>query len=534
MNTDSHNAISATAKHYETHLAPVYLWMAGGFDASISRGGNELDTVCQNPPNGSTAVDLGAGFGMHAIPLARRGYSVLAIDTSSLLLDVLRDHVETLPVLAVEDDLLAFQKHLKAKAQLILCMGDTLTHLSETQSVEQLFSRVAESLDSGGTFITTFRDYTSPLVGEGRFIPVRADSDRIMTCFLEYFPDYVTVHDILHERNGSSWQSRISAYRKLRLSQEWVSAALQARGFAVRIEPGLAGMVRVIAHARLRSPFMSFGKQESTQNMNPSSPQRFNALASGYAISEVHTGSPTLDRLHTLLPHVDSVCDLASGAGHTGLGFAGIASRIVAVDPAPNMLAQVRCLAAERGVAVETVDAFAESIPLASASFDLVVCRLAAHHFSDLHKAMAEMVRLVRPGGHVAVIDMEGDDDPSLDALNHEIEVLHDPTHVRSYTAKYWRELFAANGLAIEACENRCREIPDGLTVERWCELGDSGTEALQSIHDRLASVPPEWLSELEIMRDADGKFRIPVRTLLILGSKPSETLARRSATSGR
>lgn len=131
------------------------------------------------------------------------------------------------------------------------------------------------------------------------------------------------------------------------------------------------------------------------------------------------------------------------------------------------------------------------------------------------------MVRLARPGGHVAVIDMEGDDDPSLDALNHEIEVLHDPTHVRSYTAKYWRELFASNGLAIKACENRCREIPDGLTVERWCELGDSGTEALQAIHDRLASVPPEWLLELEIMRDADGKFRIPVRTLLILGSKP-------------
>ncbi|MCK9396682.1 MAG: methyltransferase domain-containing protein [Methylobacter sp.] len=258
--------------------------------------------------------------------------------------------------------------------------------------------------------------------------------------------------------------------------------------------------------------------------MNPSSPQRFNALAAGYASSEVHTGSPTLDRLHTLLPRVDSVCDLACGAGHTGLGFAAIASRIVAVDPAPNMLAQVRRLAAERGVAVETVEAFAESIPLVSASFDLVVCRLAAHHFSNLPKAMAEMTRLAKPGGYLAIIDMEGDENPTLDALNHKIEVLHDPTHVRSYTAKHWRELFAANGLEVEACENRYWEIPGGLTVARWCELGDSGTEAFQTIHDQLAAVPPEWLSELEITRDADGGFRIPVRTLLILGRKPSDS----------
>lgn len=254
--------------------------------------------------------------------------------------------------------------------------------------------------------------------------------------------------------------------------------------------------------------------------MTPHASQRFDALAANYAISEVHSVSPTLDRLHALLPRVESVCDVASGAGHTGLSFAGIASQIVAVDPAPNMLVQVRQLTAERNFSVETVEAFSESIPLPSASFDLVVCRLAAHHFSDLPKAMSEMTRLAKSGGHVAIIDMEGDVNPALDALNHEIEVLHDPTHVQSYTASHWRKLFTENGLEVEACENRCREIPDGLSVARWCDLGGSGSEALQAIHDRLAATSQEWLTELEITRDADGGFRIPVRTLLILGRK--------------
>jgi SAM-dependent methyltransferase len=255
--------------------------------------------------------------------------------------------------------------------------------------------------------------------------------------------------------------------------------------------------------------------------MSISSPQRFDALAGRYASSEVHASSPTLDRLHELVPQVESVCDVASGAGHTGLGFAGIASRIVAVDPAPNMLAQCRRLAAERGVALETVEACAEAIPLPSESFELVVCRLAAHHFTDLPKAMSEMTRLTKPGGHVVVIDMEGDEDPSLDALNHEIEVLHDPTHVRSYTARHWRELFVASGLEIRACETRFREIPSGLTVRRWCELGDSGPDAMQAIRNRLAAASPESLAKLEITRDADGEFRIPVRTLLVIGRKP-------------
>jgi len=239
--------MATVAEHYKTHLAPVYLWMAGGFDAAVSRGETEIEATLPNLSRGITAVDLGAGFGMHAIPLARRGCSVVAMDTSSILLEELRRHAGALPVRAVEDDLLSFQRHLESKAEVILCMGDTLTHLSEAQSVEKLFSRVAESLRPGGKFIATFRDYTSPLVGEERFVPVRSDTHRILTCFLEYGPGYVNVHDVLHERNGSTWQLRVSAYRKLRLSPEWVSAALQGNGFSVRIEPGLAGMVRVVA-----------------------------------------------------------------------------------------------------------------------------------------------------------------------------------------------------------------------------------------------------------------------------------------------
>ena len=256
--------------------------------------------------------------------------------------------------------------------------------------------------------------------------------------------------------------------------------------------------------------------------MNATSSNRFDSIASNYKASEVHRGSPTLDRLRAIVPRPRAVCDVASGAGHAGLAFSDTATRIVAVDPAPNMLGQFRELAAERNLAVEGVEAFAEAIPLPTSSFDLVVCRLAAHHFTDVGQAVSEMTRLAKPGGHVAVIDMEGNEDPALDALNHDVEVLHDPTHVRSYTAAIWRETFAASGLELVACETRWREFPAGLTVGRWCELGNSGQAALESIRDRLAATSAEGLASLDIARDPDGEFRIPIRTLLIVGRKPT------------
>jgi SAM-dependent methyltransferase len=226
--------MSSVAEHYASHLAPIYLWMAGGLESAVSRGRLEVEQCVPRPIANQRAVDLGAGFGMHSIPLADLGYSVTAIDNTVLLLETLQRQIEARSIKPVNDDLLSFKRHLDGPAALIVCMGDTLTHLPDRSCVERLFVDIADSLEEGGNFLATFRDYSTPLSGTDRFIPVRSDADRILTCFLEYDEDSVTVHDILHERRASAWQERVSAYRKLRLSTEWVARALEANGFQVR------------------------------------------------------------------------------------------------------------------------------------------------------------------------------------------------------------------------------------------------------------------------------------------------------------
>jgi ubiquinone/menaquinone biosynthesis C-methylase UbiE len=255
--------------------------------------------------------------------------------------------------------------------------------------------------------------------------------------------------------------------------------------------------------------------------MSRSAPEHFDTIAGQYAASKVHANSPTIRRLHELLaskrPGV--VCDVACGPGHLALSFADKASRIVGVDAAPNMLRQFEKLAKERNVKVEIVHASAEAVPLPSDSFDAVVSRLAPHHFPDVAKAVREMRRLAKPGGQVAVIDLEGDENPVLDELTHKIEALHDASHVRSHTAARWREFFETNDLAVEVLESKQTELPAGLTIRRWCEIGNTPSAAQSRIRALLAAAPREHLAGLGI-RLEDGEFRIPVRTLIILGRK--------------
>jgi SAM-dependent methyltransferase len=230
--------------HYASHLAPVYVWMAGGMEAALANGEKDLAGVL----NGTgLAVDLGAGFGMHSLPLARGGHRVIALDTSSLLLQTLKTQAAGLPIQTVEADLLDFRNFVTEPADLIVCMGDTLTHLSSLDDVTRLCEQIAQGLAPSGRFVATFRDYSLPATGDRRFIPVRSDADRILTCFLEASTDHVDVHDLIHEREGVHWSLKVSSYRKLKLAPARVEATLRTLGLSVRVEPGPRGMVKVSA-----------------------------------------------------------------------------------------------------------------------------------------------------------------------------------------------------------------------------------------------------------------------------------------------
>ncbi len=125
-------------------------------------------------------------------------------------------------------------------------MVDTLLHLPSQDAVVTLLAKVHAALEAGGKFIATFRDFSIELEELDRFIPVRSDADTIFTCFLEFEPDTVKVHDLVYRRQNSGWVFAKSFYRKLRLDRRG-SSTLRDAGFADVDASTASGLVTIIA-----------------------------------------------------------------------------------------------------------------------------------------------------------------------------------------------------------------------------------------------------------------------------------------------
>ncbi|HET8696116.1 MAG TPA: class I SAM-dependent methyltransferase [Gammaproteobacteria bacterium] len=222
----------SVAQHYDQVLSDVYAWMQGGFDAALARNAEFFAKRGIAPHGSRIAVDLGAGCGFQSIPLAKLGFAVTAIDVDRKLLDELRAHAAGLDIAIVRGDLMIFDQHARGGAELVVCMVDTLLHLDSPDTVRRVFTKVRAALEPGGRLILTFRDLSHEALELDRFIPVRSDDHTIFTCFLEYEPHTVKVHDLVYRKSESGWTLHKSFYRKLRLSQQWVTEQLASAGFA--------------------------------------------------------------------------------------------------------------------------------------------------------------------------------------------------------------------------------------------------------------------------------------------------------------
>jgi SAM-dependent methyltransferase len=157
-----------------------------------------------------------------------------------------------------------------------------------------------------------------------------------------------------------------------------------------------------------------------------------------------------------------TVLDVATGGGHVARRLRDRACSVTTLDPAPGMGADVL--------------ARAEDIPFADGSFEVVVTRIAPHHFGDVGAAVREMARVAK--NLVLVEDTLHESDAVEEA-----ERLRDPTHVRSYTEDEWRALFDEAGLDVEAVAVLEKRRP----LDAWLERTGTSDADAASVRDLLA-----------------------------------------------
>ncbi len=234
-------------EHYEKHLARFYSWMVGDFEIKQKAFYQFLSDHAIYPASSKVAIDLGAGHGIQSAALARSGFKVWSVDFNKQLLEELKINCMGLDVTAVEQDIRLVTKYEDLNPELLVCCGDTLTHLESESDIERFIEYSCEILKEGGKFILSFRDYSEKRVGNARFIPVKSDETRILTCFLEYSPTHVVVTDLLHEYDGKSWQQKVSSYSKFRISKDEVCDLLTASGMRISFSEVLNGIITIIA-----------------------------------------------------------------------------------------------------------------------------------------------------------------------------------------------------------------------------------------------------------------------------------------------
>ena len=209
----------------------------------------------------------------------------------------------------------------------------------------------------------------------------------------------------------------------------------------------------------------------------------FDDAADAYLTSAVHREGSDLETIAAWCAGASRALDVATGAGHTAGAIAGAGvPRVVATDASPTRVAT-----SEREFAgVEGVVADAERLPFADGSFDAVACRIAAHHFPDPAGFVAEVARVLRPGGTLAFEDNVAPADDELAAFLNRVEGLRDPTHVESHPTSRWIEWLTGAGFSVEAT----RRIRKPIEFDPWVDAQVDEPDRREGVERLLLDAP--------------------------------------------
>jgi ubiquinone/menaquinone biosynthesis C-methylase UbiE len=194
--------------------------------------------------------------------------------------------------------------------------------------------------------------------------------------------------------------------------------------------------------------------------------KRFAETAGALAEQQDRRAAETRERVSRLLTlrGDERALDVGTGAGALALALAPLVREVVGVDIVPELLAEAGKRATENS---EFLEADAEELPFPPGSFDVVSTARTLHHVPHPEIVLAEMTRVLRPGGTMLVVDQLAPVDPLAAIELNRFEQARDPSTTRILADVDLRSLFDTNGLVLRTSET----VVEERDLERYLDL---------------------------------------------------------------
>lgn len=245
--------------------------------------------------------------------------------------------------------------------------------------------------------------------------------------------------------------------------------------------------------------------------------RQFGRTAQDYVTSRVHASG---EDLRLLVDMADAqpawqALDVATGGGHTALALAPLVAHVVASDLTEEMLVAAAGLAAERGIDNVSFEAAkAEALPFADGRFDLVACRVAAHHFDSIPTFLDESARVLKAHGTLVISDNTVPDGEAGDYIN-AYESLRDPSHAVCYSAELWEQALFASGFELHKHDvGKMR-----LNFHNWCERMRVSAENRVRLKAMLHQAPEPAKAVLN-PHEIDGALHFELERTVMLAKR--------------
>jgi ubiquinone/menaquinone biosynthesis C-methylase UbiE len=194
----------------------------------------------------------------------------------------------------------------------------------------------------------------------------------------------------------------------------------------------------------------------------------------------------------------DHVLDVASGPGFVAMAFAPHCDRVVGIDATDRFVERAINEAGRRNLRNATfMLGDVERMGFGDNSFDIAVCRFAFHHFPRPANVLAEMRRVVRPGGKLLIVDMVASEDADKAAYHNQLERLCDPSHARALPASEFERMFAEAGCDLLHKQSR----KSSYNIEDWIAHGAPPAEKADQIRAMMTASLEQDKSALDVRR---------------------------------